>query len=490
MRSPSLLIILVVLITMTLISCVPESDSISVLEGSFWKEQGLQQVLPIWTQKAWDSGYGGFHTFLDRSWEPYNGAEKYPGMISRHLFSYSVAYLLSGNKVYLKQAEKIKDYLIFKGWDAEYGGWFDALDRYGNMIKSSKDAFYQMYAQTGLTLYYFVTRDPEVYKIIQEGHKILSNQGWDDRYGGYYRCLDRDLSVAVADKDFSPQLAPLSGYLIYLYLATRDSDYLEKMEETLDLVWRKMRDPESGWIRERFSQDWTYQKHIRSDSTEFNIGHNAEVVWMLLRVHALTGKSKYREQAMQLQKFLVTWGMDSVSGAWVHGIGTGLPPKQSNATPWWIQAYGNMVSLNLYRTTQDSFYVDLFKKGAHFWNQSVLDSVYGGAFLSVYADERIHKGDKAVRTKTSYHTLEHSLLNYVYLKLWYEKKPAVLYFYVENPDKVEKLYPLPIADPEVSILWVEINGDAWSDFNPEQGWIQLPEEGPARIKVELIVSEK
>jgi len=132
---------------------------------------------------------GAFHTFLNRQWKPYNGYEKYPGMLSRHIYSYSTGYLLTGRKEYLRHASRLVDYLIKHGWDRKYGGWYNAINQQGQVVDSTKDGFLQPYAITGLAMYYFITRDPEILDYIERSNQIMQEHAWDSLHGGYYRSL-------------------------------------------------------------------------------------------------------------------------------------------------------------------------------------------------------------------------------------------------------------------------------------------------------------
>jgi mannose/cellobiose epimerase-like protein (N-acyl-D-glucosamine 2-epimerase family) len=465
--------------------CRERSNVANIPEGAFWVEQATQDILDPWTQHARDTAEGAFHTFLDRQWEPYKGYEKYPGMLSRHIYSYSTGYLLTGRKEYLRHASRLVDYLIQHGWDRKYGGWYNALNRQGRVVDSTKDGFLQPYAITGLAMYYFVTHDPEILDYIERSNRIMQEHAWDSTHGGYYRSLHRDLSVENSDKDFSPQLAPVSGYLIYLYLATRDQAYLKQMEQVMGLVNIRMSPPDEPWVLERFDRSWNDTHGPRQDSTELNTGHNAEVVWMWLRLYQLTGKAEYLEQAMDLQEPLYQYGFENRKGVWFHRIGLENPSLHNSTTPWWIQAYGNMLSLCLYHQTEQDQFLKAFRRGAEFWNRHFIDDQYGGAYLSVGLEGNIHKGAKAVRTKTSYHSMEHGLLNYLGSNLWIHGKPVTLHFSVHHPEAGGKLYPLPLETDACEIQRVKINGEKWEDFDPAEKFIRLPASRDLDIQVTL-----
>lgn len=459
-------------------------EDVDILNGTFWKDQALQAIIPYWTQNTIDNDDGAFITNLDRSWNQVDRTEKYPSMISRHVFSYSVAFLLTGEERYLKIASRAVDFLLENAWDKNYGGWFDVLDKKGNPLETTKSSFVQFYTNTGLAMYYFVTLDPEVLQYIEKSNEIIESKRWDNTWGGYFNLLNQDLTVKSSDKSFSSEVVPVSSYLLYLYLATKEEKYLDQAERIMNVALAKMLDPESKWILESFDKEWHYQTR-EADESEINIGHNIEVVWMFYRLFFLTGKKDYLDSTKIITENIIKWGFEKEKGVWYSTVGRLDPSLHREFTYWWIQAYGNMFDLYLYRITNDKKYLEDFKKGARFWNEYFLDKEFGGTFLSIYLDGKMKDGKKAGRYKTSYHTVEHSLLNYLYLDLWVNNKPVELYFYILSPRKNAKLYPVPIEDNTIKLKEVIINGKNWSDFNKAKAYINLPELQKIKMKVVL-----
>jgi mannose/cellobiose epimerase-like protein (N-acyl-D-glucosamine 2-epimerase family) len=454
----------------------------SIIQGEFWKRQAIEDVIKPWNEHAIDKNYGAYYSYLERDWQPFNGHSKFPGMISRHLFSYSVAYLLSGEASYREQARKTFDYLIMHGWDKKYGGWYTELDRKGAVVDASKDMFMQTYAITGLAMYYLITKDAQVKEYIDRSISLLEEHAWDTAgNGGYVSALNQDLSVKAADKAFSPQLAPLSGYLLYLYAATRDASYLQMSERILQTVLDRMTDQASGWIMERYDREW------QPDSARnewMNTGHNIEVAWMLMRLYDLTGKKTYLTRAQQLNEQLLYYAFQPKTGIWYHQVRVNDPSQHSEDSPWWVQAYGNMFQLYMYHHSGNLKHLQHFREGGRFWNEHMMDSTYGGAFLSVKEDGSAINAKKAVRTKTSYHSMEHGLLNYLYLDMWVNHSSVRLHYFIDQPDN-RRLYPLPIEEKAYQIEEVLINGEPWGQINYREGYIMLPEEKGLSITVSL-----
>lgn len=455
-------------------------------QGAFWKKQALNDIIGPWTQDGMDRQNVTFPAFLDRQWQPIQGRERFPGMLARHVFSYSTAYMLTGDDRYLNIATQLVQYIIKNGWDEQELLWFNELNGDGYPTTGEKELFMQLYAVTGLSMYYVATRDERILAYVNNSIDLLNEHAWDGDNGGYYNVLNRDLSVRDDAKRATPQLAPLSGYLAYLYPATGEDKYLQDMERGAETILSNMMDPDNGWLLETFDATWKVQAET---SAQVNVGHNLEIVWTLLRLHLLTGEESYKTQALELYEPLAEIAFNTETGAWYHQFNRDNPEEKTGPTPWWVQAYGNMLELYLYRITGDQAHLDRFQKSAAFWNTYFIDGEYGGAVLSVTPEGQLEDGNKAARTKTSYHSMEHGLLNYLYLNLWSKGEPVELYFKIHRSAEGDTFSPNITEDPDIGISSVEINGKSWDNFDAAQGTITLPALQNGTVRVELAARE-
>lgn len=453
----------------------------SILKGSFWKDQGLTNVMPAWIENA-QTEEGLFFAELNQEWAPEDSTTQYPGMLARHIFSLSAAYLMDGDESHLQNASRALDFLIEHGWDEKHGGWYEAVTRSGEVVDPKKSLFMQIYATTGLALYTIATKDSTAQSYLRKSRQFMDEHAWDEQNGGYYDSLNRDGSVRNANKDFSPQLAPLSGYLLYLYPATRNPVYLEKAEQIMDLTLTHMQD-DRGYILERFDQDWTFMPED-SKNSHINVGHNLEVAWLLLRLYSLTDKESYREKGLELTDLMLETAFHSETGAWRGDLDRENPEEYPSTTTWWAHAYGNMLQLYAYRVSGDDRYLEAFRQGAQFWNENFIDGKHGASPTRARLSGGVSDGAKGKRSKTSYHSLEHSFLLYLYLNLWVNDKPVSLHYRMTEPAG-ERLYPLPIEELTPEVNRVTINGTTQTPPESGSGWVSLPETGPVEVNVEL-----
>ncbi len=466
--------------------CTNKSDATSgVLSGAYWKDQALNDIMPYWTKYAQDTKSGVFFTNLDSLWQPFGNSDKYPSMISRHLFSYSVSYLLSGNKDDLKVAEKTVKWLLDHAWDKEYGGWFDSMDENGNPVETTKTTFVQVYAITGLAMYYFITHDSLVLSYIEKSNSLLESKAWDQSANGYYNVMNRDWSIKDSNKSFSSQVTPVSGYLIYLYCATREAKYLNQIEKIMETTTAYMIDKESGWILEDFDRNWMYLVG-KQNKTEVNIGHNIEWAWMLLRIYFLTGKIQYLNSAREITTKIAKWGVLNEKEVWLTTTGRKFPFEHGSDTYWWVQAYGNMFNLYWYHSDGEDKYLDGFQRGAIFWDTYFVDKKHGDNFFSTDTTGIVKDATKANRFKTSYHSMEHCLLNYLCLNLWINKVPVEFHFRINSSRNGELLYPVLLEDKNIKISRVVIKNKDQNPLMIGDQAIRLPELQNTELKVFLI----
>lgn len=474
-------------------------------DPSRWRTQLVEDLVEPWIRRGRDPATGRFVTHLARDWSRSGPEETYPSMVGRHLFSLSAAFLATGDERYLLLADSVKSVLVDRAWDEAHGGWFDRLGPEGEPADSTKSTFVQTYAATGLALHHFVTRDSSSSHLVRETNRILEAHARDRNRGGYVQALARDLSVADSLKKVASQLAPVSGYLLYHFAATRDPRFLDQASRLMETVWARMRDSRSGWIRERYTADWT---PLADGGETYNVGHNIEVAWMLQRlalaaagmpgadsVAGLPADSA-RRAAGDLMRSVARVAFRTGPGAWIQSVSApDLEPRRERVV-WWIHAYGAMADATLYRTTGAPGPRERYRVATAFWNDHLLDRDRGGAYLAVTPQGRVVEGRKGGRWKTSYHSVEHALLNWWAESLWMdgdrdggaEGRGLTLHFRPVPEAAGDTLRPVLIPDPGVRVSAVRQGGQAREWIADQGRGVALPADLPAGAVVEVELS--
>jgi len=457
------------------------------MDGEFWRDQVLTDLIPYWFNHIRDEEYGAFYLNLSRDWQPKPPWDKMPAMISRQIFSFSTAYLLSGEEKYLEVARSAVDYLLEYGWDQEYGGWFGSISQTGKPKDTYKSASSQLYSNVGLAQYYFVTGDERALSYILKSIEIHKTYFYDEKFDGYYTRLNRDLTVSDSSKAKHSHYGQ-GSLMPNLILATRDSAVISFSKHLADFSIKKMIDPVEGWILgypNGFDREWNYVPYLVDGKESIYLGACSTAALFFLRLYYLTGKESYLKYGKALGNKLCQYGWDKQQGGWLFSVEKAPPhhPTGSQKIYWWIQIYGASLQLQLYHATNDGQYLENFRKTEGFYDRYFRDSEYGGVFLGVTPDgSYLGKGEKAGSWHTSYHEIEHGFLNYLYFSLFVNEKPVVLHFVLDGS---KKYFVSPVDDPQVQITSVLVNGKPWTNFDARERSITLPAGKNFKVEVTL-----
>ena len=463
---------------------------VRLLAPEFWRAHALKDLIPCWAEHAPDPDNGAFFMNLSRYWKPLPPFDKVPALISRHVSGFSTAFLLSGDPKYLEIARQGAEYLFEHAWDEEYGGWFDRLTRDGKPLIETKSISLQLYTNVGLVLYYVASGDDRALSFVRKSTDIQRTKGFDAKAGGYVQALNRDLSVADNGKNKHSHYGYVGSLLLNLYLATGDPEILVWEKELADLSLGKMMD-RHGWIhgfRSRFDRDWRRTPALVDGREVVSVGAELTAALAFLRLYHQTGERKYLDAGRKLGDLVARWGFDPERGCWYDLIET-TPPHRPVAQPtvwWWVQIYGSLLQLQLCRLTSDQAWLGTLRKSEEFFVNHICDREQGGVFGSVAPDGRvIGEGRKASDSEwhTSYHEMEHALLNYLYLNLYVNGTRAVLHYRLDGP---RMHYVSLVDDPAVRISGVTMDGWPWTDFDAAKRSVNVPAGAGHAVEVTFI----
>ena len=449
-----------------------------VASPDYWKNQALSDLIPFW-EKTIDEEDGGFYTDVEENGSVWGPGKKYPRMISRVIFGFCAAYLLSGEDKYLKFAKHGIDYLINHGWDKENGGWYTYIDESGLPDDWDKNLFDQTYCNLGPILYYFITHDKKILSYVTNTHNLMLTKAWDKKYGGYYSKVGKNWEKVTSTKSFNAQIDTCTAYLIFYYLATRDEKLLKDLKNIVDIVVKYMIDSKTGFVGEYYDESW------KSLENTLWTGHNLKTGWVLIRMYYLTGNIKYLEYAKKIADAQIKYTWDSKNYGWFYKFERKNPSSIDDSKDWWTQEEGNNLMIYLYHNTGNKDYFDKFKKSALFWDKYFIDKKYGECYQTLSADGTPEDKVKGTLFKSAYHSMEQALFLYLYLSLYINKGESTLYFNLDSDSENEKHYISLLEDPSIIIKEVEINEKDWTNFDKDNCFICLPTGKNLKVKVVL-----
>jgi mannobiose 2-epimerase len=371
------------------------------------------------------------------------------------------------------------DYLKNFGWDKDNGGWYTSTDENNEPDTTEKNLFDEVYCCLGPTLYYFVTGDKDSLSYVQKTHTLMQTKAWDREYSGYFARVGRKWENITSSKSFNAEIDTCTAYLIYYYLATKNPDLLNDLKSITDVVGKRMVDPKTGFVGEKYSKEWVSQEPM------LWAGHNLKTGWVMMRMYYLTSDKKYLETAEKIAVAQVKYTWDGKYGGWFFQFSGNDPSSVNEAKDWWTQEEGDNLMLNLFHYTANKSYLNKFQKSASFWDNHFIDKQYGECFSTLSRDGEPTNRTKSNLFKSAYHTMEHALFNYLYLSLYVNRQDAALYFNLSADTAGEKHYVNLLEDPAVIIRSVEIDGKEWKDFNSREGYVTLPQGKNMKVKVDF-----
>ncbi|MGB6164619.1 MAG: AGE family epimerase/isomerase [Pseudonocardiaceae bacterium] len=462
--------------------------------------------------------YRNYRTQLTLEGQKVPSTRQETDTISRMVYGFATAYLLTGEDRYLQAAEKGTEYLRehLRAIDEKEGivYWYHAADIQGdhqrNILASefgddldAIPAYEQIYALAGPVQTYRVTGDPRILRDAEMTVNLFDRYFLDKDHEGYFSHLDpvtmdpRDESLTHnrARKNWNSVGDHAPAYLINLWLATADARYADMLASCSDLIVTHFPDYEhSPFVNEKFFEDWTPDHETPLQKNRAIVGHNLKIAWNLMRVAHLHPDDRYLELARKIATVVPDVGRDKQRGGWYDMVERELAPGQEfhrliwhDRKAWWQNEQGILAFLILAGSLQEprdlnAQYLRMARESSAFYNAWFPDNDSGGVYFNVLASgipyllgtERL----KGSHSMSGYHSFELCYLAAVYTNLLLTKQPMDFYFKPQPgvlKDNILRVAPdlLPPGSIRIDAVWV--NGNRYANFDAEVMTVTLPE---------------
>jgi mannose/cellobiose epimerase-like protein (N-acyl-D-glucosamine 2-epimerase family) len=468
--------------------------------------------------------YDNYRTNLNVAGAKDGGYLQETDTISRLVYGFATAYMLTGRDSFLEAAEKgtqyLHDHLRFHDTDSEVIYWYHGIAADGEkkhkLLTSefgddyhSLPIYEQIYALCGPVMTYRLTGNPGILDDIEKTLALFERFYKDERDGGYFSHLDeadldgraQSLGQNRARKNWNSIGDHAPAYLINLYLATGNPKYVASLEETFDLIVDHFPDFEaSPFVQERFFEDWTPDQAWGWQQNCAVVGHNLKIAWNLMRMMSLKPKRQYVDLARKIAEVMPAAARDAQRGGWYDTL-----ERQSSGDgyfrvafhdrkAWWQQEQAILAYYILFGVLGEDQYLRLARESAAFYNAFFLDHEDGGVYFNVLANglpyllgnERL----KGSHSMSAYHSMELCFLSAVYINLLVKKQPLALYFkpYPKSlPGDILRISPdlLPPGSIYIDKCWID--GQEYHDFDDENLTVHLP-LSDRRMAVKVLVA--
>ncbi|MBN3921862.1 AGE family epimerase/isomerase [Nostoc sp. NMS4] len=450
--------------------------------------------------------------------------------ISRLVYGFATAYMMTGDDRYLEAAEKGTEYLrqhmrfLDEGEGICY--WYHAVDvKPGGSeqkIFSSEfgddydaiPAYEQIYALAGPTQTYRITGDPRIIKDIDLTINLFNKYFLDKtEKGGFFSHIDpitlsphsHTLGHNRAKKNWNSVGDHAPAYLINLWLATGKEEYANFLEYTFDTIEKRFPDYDhSPFVQERFYEDWTHDTTWGWQQNRAVVGHNLKIAWNLMRMNHLKPKENYVALAEKIAEIMPAVGSDQQRGGWYDVVERTLKPGQEvhrfvwhNRKAWWQQEQAILAYLILNGSLDKPEYQRQAREAAAFYNAWFLDYVAGGIYFNVLSNGIPYllgtERGKGSHSMSGYHSFELAYLACVYTNLLITKQPMDLYFKPKPggfKDNILRVAPdiLPPGSVRIGDVW--INGQRYADFDAANLTVKLPvTQDDVKVRVRLLPTQ-
>ena len=288
------------------------------------------------------------------------------------------------------------------------------------LARSSQDL---AYAELGLAMYYYLTRDEAVLRDIQKLKQHIFSQYWNPAWKGLRWVVKENADHEEQRQELVAQLDQVNAYLLLLtpILPARERKaWTADLKRLAEVMVKDYHEPD----RHLFWGTIHDAKQKRLGARHVDFGHTAKAYWMLERIGRLTKDQALVDLATTGAAAVLNQAYLPDSGTW----GSRLRPDGSADTgkEWWIYAELDQLSATL--ALRDPAKAAPLGRTADFWFRRMVDpvghEVWGGAGGP---DFEPYQGPKIHQWKSGYHSAEHALVGYLTAQALHGQ-PATLYF--------------------------------------------------------------
>lgn len=499
-------------------------------ESPDWWINQLRHLADFYVKAQFGDGeidFANYRTNLSLSGTKTASGRQETDTISRLVYGFATAFLLTGEDRYLEAAKKGTDYLRehlrFEDKSEGICYWYHAVDRrpdgteqkiFASEFGDDYDAipcYEQIYALAGPTQTFRITGDPHILSDIRATINLF-NRHFRDRSekGGFYSHIDPITLSANSDslghnrakKNWNSVGDHAPAYLINLWLATGAEEHAKFLEETFDTIAKRFPDYDhSPFVNERFQDDWSFDQTWGWQQNRAVVGHNLKIAWNLMRMHSLKSKQSYLALAKRIAKIMPEVGMDRQRGGWYDVVERERPKGQEfhrfvwhDRKAWWQQEQAILAYLILAGVAGGDEFLRWARESSAFYNAWQLDTESGGVYFNVLANGMPYllgtERGKGSHSMSGYHSFELAYLAAVYTNLLITKEPMDFYF---KPvpggfeDNILRVQPdiLPPGSVRIGEVWID--GSKYTDFDAKALTVKLPpNHGEIKVRVRLV----
>jgi mannobiose 2-epimerase len=347
----------------------------------------LSNILPFWLEHAIDDEHGGFRGQIANDLTFDSRAAKGLILNARILWTFSKAFGVYRDPVYLAAARRAYEYLVRFFWDREFGGVYWMVDYQGVPIDTKKRIYGQAFTVYALAEYYHATGDAEILARALRLAEEIEAASHDDKHGGYFETYERDWTLAVDQrlsdvdldekKSMNTHLHLLEAYAALLRYH-EDTGVRNRLRELIEIFLDHIVDPRNQHFILYFDEEW------KRRCEKISFGHDIEGSWLLCEAAEILGDSslldRVRAVAVKMAQAVYAQGLDADGGLLYEADPTGIIDADRI---WWPQAEAVVGFLNAYELSGKRHFKDAAERSWAFIERNIVDHEHGEWFWLV-----------------------------------------------------------------------------------------------------------
>ena len=325
---------------------------------------------------------------------------------SRQVFSYGVAFHMTGDRTWLDLARAGLDYQFSTFLDPSTGLFFESHTVNTGATGPAdihRQSQKQAYGLLGPSFIYYLTRDADLFQQISGVKQAIDDTFFDPETGAYrfvagseppgHRIVDH-LDQLNSYKVLMAQQAPAAYRQAWQAEALKTAHFLKDnfYDPTTGLFKATLGTPDGSVARADF-------------------GHAIKSLWFIDQIAEMTGDRALAEFAKEAADGVLSMAYIEEAGAW--GLGFDADETPDNRGVWWVHAELDqyMSALAIDRPE----YRDKLAVTQAYWLEKYVDHEHGGIWTLVDPEtgEPDRNASKHWEWQAGFHSFEHALISYL-----------------------------------------------------------------------------
>lgn len=403
-------------------------ETISTMKSQL-RDVLVNNILKFWIDNMQDLERGGYYGRMDGSGTIHKDAERGAILNARILWTFSAAYRVIGDPLYLRMAQRTKQYIYDHFIDKQYGGVYWSVDCNGQPLDTKKQSYAIGFTIYGLSEFLRATApnaagqhpegvseaeyDEAARQVMKLFHDV-EQHAYDSQNNGYVEALSRDwqpiADMRLSDKDengsrtMNTHLHILEPYTNLLRALPHEMD-ADRVRNLIGIFIDKFMNKDLGHLDLFFNDTWEGKRDMQS------YGHDIEASWLMheaLHVLEEEGYSITPAYKARVETAVKTIARASEKGLRADGAmiyETNYVHDHTDASiQWWVQCENIIGQSNLYQFFGDETALNRAWQCWQYTRDNIVDREGGEWFWSINPDGTTnHIDDKAGFWKCPYH---------------------------------------------------------------------------------------